>query len=71
MEDFCQARAVADRQGMFAPNPIEAFFSHAEGDDDIDVVAIIFLGGVFEGGGDFVPLAWIVVYDVGNFKGCS
>ena len=53
---------------MFAPDPVEAFFSHAEGDDDIYMLAVVFLGGVSQGSGDFIPFGWVVVYDIGNFE---
>ncbi len=68
LDDFCQAGAVADRQGMFAPDPFEAFLCHAEGNNDIDVIAVVFVGGVFESGGDFIAFGWVIVYKVGDLK---
>jgi len=35
--------AIADRQRMFAPDPVKAFLGHAERDDDVHVVAVEFL----------------------------
>ena len=53
---------------MFAPDPVEALFRHAQGDDDIDVVAVVLVGGVFEGGGNLIALVGVVIHQVGNFE---
>ena len=47
LDDLSQAGAVTDRQGMFTPNPVEAFLGHPQGNDDINVIPDILLCGVF------------------------
>ena len=48
MDDFGQAAAVADGQGVLAPDPIEAFLGHAECNDHVHVVAVVLVRGVFQ-----------------------
>lgn len=68
LDDLRQAGAVADRQGVLAPDPIEAFLGHAEGDDDIYVITVVLLSGVFQGSGNLIPFAGVVVYEVGDLE---
>ena len=57
LHDFREARSIADRQRVFAPNPVEAFFRHAQGDDDVDVVAVVLLRRIFSAAETFSRLA--------------
>jgi hypothetical protein len=60
--------AIADRQRVLAPNPVEAFLRHAERDDDVHIVAVVLLRRVFQRGGNRSRLAGIVVHQVGDAK---
>ncbi len=53
---------------MLAPDPVEAFLRHAERDDDIDVVSVVFLRRIFQRGGHAVALGGIVIDEVGDVK---
>ncbi len=53
---------------MVAPNPVEAFLRHAEGDNDVHMVAIVFLLGVFQGGGVAVALGGVIIDQIGDAK---
>ena len=68
LHDLGQARPIADRQRMLAPNPVEAFLRHAQGDDDVHVVAVVLLRRVPQRGGNPVPLGRIVIHQIGNFE---
>ena len=57
LDDLGQAGPVADGQRMFAPQPVEALLGHAKGDNDIDMVAVVFLRRVLQRGGDPVPFS--------------
>ena len=61
LHDFGKAGAVAHCQRMFAPDPVKAFLRHAQRDDDVDVVTIVFLRRIFQRGGNAVPLGRIVI----------
>ena len=67
LHDFGEAGAITDGQGVLAPDPVEALLGHAEGDDYIDVVAVVLLRRVAEGGLDLVALGRVVVHEVGDF----
>ena len=66
LHDLGQARPIADRQRVFAPNPVEAFLRHAERDDDVHIVAVVLLRRVFQRGGNAVALGGIVIDQVGD-----
>ncbi len=66
LHDLGEARPVADRQRVLAPNPVEAFLRHAEGDDDVHMVAVVLLRRVFQRGGNAVALGRIVIDQVGD-----
>src|SRR5262249_4538376 len=51
---------------MFAPNPVKAFLSHAKGNDNVYMIAIVLLRRVLERGGDFVPLMGIVIAEISD-----
>jgi hypothetical protein len=51
---------------VFAPNPVEAFLRHAEGDDDVHIVAVVLLRRVFQRGGYAVALVGVVIDEVGD-----
>src|SRR3546814_1318577 len=53
---------------MFAPNPVKAFLRHAERDDDVHMIAIVLLRGVFERGGNTIPLGCVIVHKVSDAK---
>src|SRR5262249_55643488 len=48
LHDLSETRSVANRQGMLTPNPVEAFLGHAEGDDDVYMVAVVLLRRIFQ-----------------------
>ena len=56
---------------MLAPNPIEALFGHAKGDDDIYVIAVVLLGGVFQRRRNLVPFGSFVIDQIGNPQNAS
>ena len=66
LHDLRQAGAITHRQGVFAPDPIEPLFRHPEGDDDVDMIAVVLLRGVFQRGGNLVTLGWLVVHQIGD-----
>ena len=66
LHDLRQAGAITHRQGVFAPDPIEPFFRHTQGDDDVDMIAVVLLRGVFQRGGNLVTLGWLVVHQIGD-----
>ncbi|WP_235181519.1 hypothetical protein [Limnospira platensis] len=49
-------------------NPIKAFFSHQGGNDNINAIAIIFVGGVLQCGCHFIPLAGVIIHQIGNLE---
>ena len=51
---------------MFAPDPVKAFLCHAQRDDDVDVVTIVFLRRVLQRRGHAVPLGRIVIDQIGD-----
>ena len=51
---------------MLAPYPVEAFLRHAEGDNDVHMVAIVLLRRVLQGGRHAIALGRVVVHQVGN-----
>ena len=68
LHDFGQTAAVANGQRVFAPNPIEPLFGHAQRDDDVHVVAVVFLRGVFECGQHARTSGGIaVIHQIGHF----
>ena len=56
LHDLGQAGAIADRQCVLAPDPVEAFLRHPERDDDVHIVAVVLLRRVLERGGNAVAL---------------
>src|SRR3546814_3348382 len=68
LHDLGQAGPIADRQRMFAPNPVKAFLRHAERDDDVNMIAIVLLRGVFERGGNPIPPGCVIVHKVSAAK---
>ena len=68
LHDLGQARSIADRQRVLAPNPVEALLRHAERDDDVHVVAVVLLRRVLQRGGDAVPLGRVVIDEIGDAK---
>ena len=63
--DFGQARTIANCKRVVTPYPVESFFRHTESDDDVNVVSVVLLSGVFERDGDTVTFGGIVVHQVG------
>src|SRR5262245_1879651 len=51
---------------MLTPNPVEAFLRHAKGDDDVHMVAVVFLRLVLERGRNAVALGRIVIDQISN-----
>ena len=51
---------------MFTPNPVEAFFRHAQCNDDVHVVTVELLGGVFQCVNNVVTLRRVIIYKVGD-----
>src|SRR3546814_11648544 len=47
LHNLSQAGTIADREGVFAPNPVEAFLRHTKRDDDVHMVAVVLLRRVF------------------------
>src|SRR5581483_1136234 len=66
LDDFGEARTVANGQRVFAPNPIEAFLCHAERNDDVHIVAVVLLRRVFQRGRYPVAPGNVVIHEVGN-----
>ena len=66
LHDLGQARAIADGQRVLAPDPVEAFLRHAEGDDDVHMVAVVLLRRVFQRGGHPVALRRVVIDQIGD-----
>jgi len=64
--DLGQAGAIADCESMFAPDPVEALFGHAQRDDDIDMIAVVLLSRVFQGSRDFIALGRVIIHQIGN-----
>ncbi len=58
--------AVADRQRVLAPNPVEAFLRHAQRDDDVHMVAVVLLRRVFQRGGYAVALRGVVIDEISD-----
>src|SRR5690554_2142015 len=57
---------------MLAPDPIEALLRHAQRDDDIHVVAVVFLRGVFERSQNLPALGLVsVVHEVSNLENAT
>ena len=61
-----QRGAVADGERVLAPDPVEALLGHAEGDDDVDVVAVVGVRRVLEGAENAVAAGAVVVDQVGD-----
>ena len=68
LHDLGQARTVADRQRVLAPNPVESFLRHAQGDDDVDVIAIVLLRRILRARRDSFALGRIVIHEVGDLQ---
>ena len=66
LHDLGQARPVADRQRVIAPNPVEAFLRHAERNDDVDVLPVVLLVWVPERCCDPLTLGRVVVNQIGD-----
>ena len=54
LDDLGETGAVADGQRVLAPDPIESLLGHPEGDNNVHVVAVVFLRRVFQCADDFV-----------------
>src|ERR1019366_5493660 len=61
LHDFGQARPIADRQRVLAPDPVETLFRHAKRDDDVHVIPVILLRWVLQRGGNAVASGGIVI----------
>ena len=66
LHDLGEAGAVADRQRVIAPDPVETLLGHAESDDDVDMVAVVHPVRIPERGRDPLPFAWVVIDQVGD-----
>ena len=66
LHNLRQARSIADRQRVLAPDPIETFLRHAQGNDDVHVIAVVLLPGVLQRRRDAVALGGGVVNQVGD-----
>src|SRR3546814_12464102 len=69
LDDLGQAGAIADGQRMFAPNPVEALLRHAQGNDDVHIVAVVLLRRVFERSEDASALVVVVVHQISDAQG--
>ncbi|MNN08175.1 hypothetical protein D3C81_1210250 [compost metagenome] len=66
LHNLSKAGAVSHGQRVFAPDPVEAFFGHAQRNDDVDVIAVVLLCWVFQGCRDFVALGRVVIHQISN-----
>ena len=66
LHNFGQARPIADSQSVFAPNPVETFLRHAKRNDDVHIIAVVFLRRVFQRGGNAVAPGGVVIHKVGD-----
>jgi hypothetical protein len=67
-----QAAAVADGQGVLAPDPVETLLGHAQRDDDVHVVAVILVRRVFQRTQHARALGRVaVVHQVGHLQGAT
>lgn len=66
LHDLGQAGAVANSQGVLAPDPVEAFLRHAERDDDVHIVPVVLLRRVLERSGHTVALRGVVIDEIGD-----
>ena len=48
LNDLGKTAAIADRERVFAPNPVEALLCHAERNDDVHMIAVVALRRVFQ-----------------------
>ena len=61
-----EAGTVADGEGVLAPHPVEALLGHAQGDDEVHMVAVELVGRVLQGRHHPVALGGVVVHQVGD-----
>ncbi len=61
LDDFRKAGAIAHRQRMFAPDPVEAFLGHAKRDNHVNEIAIAARRSGFERGHYAITLGGIIV----------
>ena len=70
LHDLGQAAAVANRQRVFAPDPVKALFGHAQRNDDVHMAAVVLLGRVFQCAQNArAPRCVAVVHQVGHLQG--
>ena len=72
LHDLGQAAAVANGQRVFAPDPVKALLGHAQGNDDVHMVAVVLLRRVFQRRQDArAPGSVAVVHQVGHLQGAA
>ncbi len=64
LDDFRKAGAIAHRQCMFTPDPVETFLGHAQRDNHVNEIAIAARRGGFQRGHHAIPLGSIIVDQV-------
>ena len=67
LDDLGQAGTIADRQGVFAPYPVEAFLGHAQRDDDVDKITVLACLGRFQRCHHAVAFSGVIIDQIGNF----
>src|SRR5262249_2616797 len=63
LHDLGQARSITDGQRVLAPDPVEAFLRHTEGDDDVHMVANVLLRRVLQRGGNPIAPGGVGIID--------
>src|SRR5690625_913631 len=66
LHHFGEAAAVPDGEGMLAPDPVETFLGHTQGDDDVHEIPVVLLRRVFKRGAHPVTLTHFIINKVSD-----